>query len=299
MRTPWIFVLTFLIFEALSSDAHNKLQPSNSFTRTISDMAEESNPKMEDVEDVEEVEEVEGQDPPQQKEGAVAVGGSSSSTGVAIGAGSGLSFMMGLAALVVASLAFKMAKDNERAINTMVNTNDGNSCITGTFTTSSLWDQPILGPDGNTVTLEEAVALVGSRFPFSGDVYDVPEGEVIGSDIELCTFLGDNIWQCQVRHMCTRTNASYLLSYGHIVFILCSHYLIAASFYRPFQGTYIDVFGCQGQLSYYGFFDISTFTGAFAISGGTGDFDGATGVITDGVAADAPEGWFNREINYS
>jgi hypothetical protein len=41
------------------------------------------------------------------------------------------------------------------------------------------------------------------------------------------------------------------------------------------------------------------FTGSFAITGGTGDFDGATGLITDSVAANAPEGWFSQEINFS
>jgi hypothetical protein len=166
-------------------------------------MAEGSNPKMEDVEDVEEVE---GQDaaPLQKKnEDVVAVGGSSSTTGIAVGAGSSLSFMMGLAAVVVASLSFKMAKDNEDAIDTLkvnAKSDDGNSCITGSFTISSLFN----------ITTEDTFALVGSLLPFSGDVYDVPEGEVIGSNIELCTLLGRNMFQCQVRHMCTRTNAFYL-----------------------------------------------------------------------------------------
>jgi hypothetical protein len=63
----------------------------------------------------------------------------------------------------------------------------------------------------------------------------------------------------------------------------------------------MDVFGCEGQLTYHGFFDTATDTGSYAITGGTGDFEGATGLITpdNSAAADAPEGWFSREIYFS
>ena len=50
--------------------------------------------------------------------------------------------------------------------------------------------------DGNEVAFD--MTEVGARWPFAGDVHDVPEGEVVGRNIELCTFLGGTMWNCQV-----------------------------------------------------------------------------------------------------
>lgn len=154
--------------------------------------------------------------------------GSSKTTEAAMGCGASLNFLMSLAALVVASLAFGLAKDNEMKLASSIATEDPSSataatstsmkeeCYTGTITTSSFWNSPILGNGGSEITFEETATNLGARWPFAGDVHDVPEGEVVGRNIELCTFLGGTMWNCQVRALWREV--SYLILY---IFAFC------------------------------------------------------------------------------
>ena len=98
---------------------------------------------------------------------------------------------------------------------------------------------------------------------------------------------------------------------------------IHLNIYLIYQGAYIDAFGCEGNLNFDGWFDTSTFTGVFTITGGrrshlyfllgtymlvlalivpyfpscdchllysiwagTGDFSGAKGLINDAPSMD-------------
>ena len=47
------------------------------------------------------------------------------------------------------------------------------------------------------------------------------------------------------------------------------------------EGTLIDLYGCKGILAYAGVFQDSTYQGNLVITGGTGDFLGATGYVLD------------------
>ena len=140
----------------------------------------------------------------------------------AAGCGSSLSFLIALPALVVAVLAYQTSKQNEAALNnanmlstvgTSSTTNNlrgsdpitsesTNSCIMGQFQSSSLWDSAIIGPTGSELSFEQAILPenVGSRYPFSGEVHDVAgeDATAIGSSVEICTFAGGTMWQCQV-----------------------------------------------------------------------------------------------------
>jgi hypothetical protein len=91
----------------------------------------------------------------------------------------------------------------------------------------------------------EAKGIAGSLWPHVGYVYDADDHEtVVGSNAELCTRLDDHkVWYC--------------------------------------EGTYINLNGCQGQISYSGAFTDETSTGKYTITGGTGDFLGAKGYVWD------------------
>jgi hypothetical protein len=47
------------------------------------------------------------------------------------------------------------------------------------------------------------------------------------------------------------------------------------------QGTFQDLYGCKGQLTFSGAFNDDDLLGKYTIVGGTGDFHGAEGHIVD------------------
>eukprot|EP00985_Skeletonema_marinoi_P031227 scaffold37057_cov146-Skeletonema_marinoi.AAC.3 len=129
----------------------------------------------------------------------------------------------------------------------------------GTYDHWIFFTTPLIAPNGSATDF--ASALPGTRWPYSGNFYDAPDAtaaKALGYDTDLCTYLSADapqMWQC--------------------------------------TGTYIDSFGCSGYLTFSGFFNISAASGVFTVLGGTGDFVGAAGHITD-VAKD--EGWFLRTL---
>ena len=83
---------------------------------------------------------------------------------------------------------------------------------------------------------------MGQRFPYVGAVFDEPEGHEVGFNVESCSRLEDSgYWHC--------------------------------------AGTYIDLLGYEGLLAYSGSYSDTTSSGLFVITGGTGDFHGATGSV--------------------
>jgi hypothetical protein len=118
---------------------------------------------------------------------------------------------------------------------------------------SQQWSNPILEADGTRVTDYDAASThAGQTWAYTGTIYD-PDAYPVGSNFELCTRLNDGeYWMC--------------------------------------QGTYVDLYGCHGQLAFSGPYTDELNTGKYAIIGGTGDFDGATGFIY---------GEFTHEGNFS
>lgn len=89
----------------------------------------------------------------------------------------------------------------------------------------------------------------GQTWSFTGSVYNVVGGDKVGLNFELCTRLNKgDIWQC--------------------------------------EGTYEDLYGCSGQLTFEGPYTDKTLEGKYTIIGGTGDFDGATGYVYDKFSYD-------------
>ena len=126
-------------------------------------------------------------------------------------------------------------------------------CRNAMFYTVQQWTEKLIEPDGTMVTLEDASVNPGQTWAFAGSVHDDIGGSDVGSNFELCTRLNKgDMWLC--------------------------------------EGTYVDLYGCTGQLTWEGPYPDSTFKGFYTITGGTGDFSGATGYIM---------GEFTSEGNYS
>lgn len=108
--------------------------------------------------------------------------------------------------------------------------------------------------DGTVVKdLEKASVNAGQTWSFAGAVHDKVGGETVGYNYELCTRINKGqMWIC--------------------------------------EGTYVNLYGCTGQLTWEGPYSDETFTGTYTITGGTGDFAGADGKIL---------GEFTYEGNYS
>ena len=107
--------------------------------------------------------------------------------------------------------------------------------------------------DGTVVGIEKASMDPGQTWAFAGPVHDKIGGDNVGTNYELCTRLNKGeMWIC--------------------------------------EGTYVDLYGCSGQLTWEGPYTDKTLTGYYTITGGTDDFAGATGHI---------EGKFTPKGNYS
>ena len=91
---------------------------------------------------------------------------------------------------------------------------------------------------------------MGEVWPYVGALFDEPGGREVGFNVQSCMRVEDEgYWQC--------------------------------------EGTYINPYGCEGQLSYSGPYTDATFTGTYVITGGTGDFLGATGSISGVLDAES------------
>jgi hypothetical protein len=108
---------------------------------------------------------------------------------------------------------------------------------------SQLWTENAIEPDGTSVAAADASVDAGQVWPFAGNIYALDSTDVIGGNFEMCTRLNSGeFWRC--------------------------------------EGTYVlDTMDCKGHLSFAGPYTDETFTGFFTITGGTGDFLGATGHV--------------------
>lgn len=106
------------------------------------------------------------------------------------------------------------------------------------------WTLPLITHEGDLVTNVETDAASGEHWPFADYMYDkATGGEAVAFNAELCTRLDDeNLWLC--------------------------------------SGTIKDMCDSKGQITYEGIYQDDV-GGLFTITGGTADFDGATGYISD------------------
>ena len=85
---------------------------------------------------------------------------------------------------------------------------------------------------------------MGLLFPHVGKVFSEPQGGEVGFAAEMCTRLdNDNYWRC--------------------------------------EGTLMDMYDCEGQMSFSGVYEDKKLSGKYVITGGTGAYLGATGYIYD------------------
>lgn len=108
---------------------------------------------------------------------------------------------------------------------------------------SQVWNDNYIEPDGTSVIPADASSAAGVISPHVGNVFAKDStSEVVGISFEMCTRLNDGMyWHC--------------------------------------EGTHVDLVGCKGQLSFTGTYTDETSSGMLTITGGTGDFLGATGYI--------------------
>ncbi|KAL7560287.1 hypothetical protein ACA910_016587 [Epithemia clementina (nom. ined.)] len=131
------------------------------------------------------------------------------------------------------------------------------SCLDNVYAAVQLWNGIVVEPNGDIKDISDATAQMGQLVSFVGGVYDQPEGYEVGYNIEECIRVDDrNFWHC--------------------------------------QGTYINLYGCEGHLAFSGFYQDATMEGHMVITGGTGDFLGATGAIYEHF--DANSGYTYRRI---
>ena len=126
-------------------------------------------------------------------------------------------------------------------------------CRHAEFYTVQQWTEKLIEADGTEVDLAHASVDPGQTWAFAGSVHDDVGGTTVGSNYELCTRVNKGeIWLC--------------------------------------EGTYVNLYGCSGHLTWEGPYTDATFMGLYTITGGTGDFSGASGYI---------KGHFTDDGNYS
>ena len=128
-------------------------------------------------------------------------------------------------------------------------------CLGKMFATAQLWNGTLIAPDGSIVDYS---LLAGARFPYVDHVYNEPGGIEVGFSTELCVRLNDNdYWLC--------------------------------------EGIIMDLYECVGRLAFSGYFRDEGLASHYAITGGTGDFAGATGFMYDEF--DKESGYYLRKIH--
>ncbi|KAL7564301.1 hypothetical protein ACA910_014361 [Epithemia clementina (nom. ined.)] len=143
-------------------------------------------------------------------------------------------------------------KPTEKPVETKP-TNPTLLCRNSEYEIVQLWTGPVLAADGEKVELSEANPYVpvgmGVQFPYVGNVYEEINGYEVGYSVEKCTRLDeDDIWLC--------------------------------------EGTLINLYECSGHLAFSGIYSDVHRKGEYVITGGTGDHNGAVGVIYDEFDAD-------------
>ena len=98
-------------------------------------------------------------------------------------------------------------------------------------------------PNGTYVATNAEAQTVpfGALLPFTGDLYETSEGEVIGYGHEMCTQLSNEFWDC--------------------------------------RGVYRNLYGCEGDILFAGMYEESKGVGVYPVTGGSGVFAGTLGVI--------------------
>ncbi|KAL7560289.1 hypothetical protein ACA910_016589 [Epithemia clementina (nom. ined.)] len=118
--------------------------------------------------------------------------------------------------------------------------------------------QQLVEADGTKVNLADASVYVGLQWPFVGSSYDDVTGDVVGLSVEL----SERVDVGETWHT---------------------------------EGTYLDLYGCGGCLTFSGYYKDSTSSGSYIITGGTDTFKGATGYIWEEF--DASSGLKYRNIH--
>ncbi|KAL7557014.1 hypothetical protein ACA910_014231 [Epithemia clementina (nom. ined.)] len=122
---------------------------------------------------------------------------------------------------------------------------DDYKCLDRTFETVQIWDEPIIEPDGSLAAeTKDTRKDRGQKWSFVDHIWDKEGKNKVGFGAEL-----------RIR-------------------------INKADKWRT-QGTLMDMFGCNGHLSFEGHFSDETRSGRYTILGGTGDFAGATGYISE------------------
>lgn len=149
-------------------------------------------------------------------------------------------------------------------------------CRKAMVTVSSTWSSNVTEPNGDSVNMHDASNAAGQQWSLVGkskrrkeisvcfcghvffywrfndltflyissDYIHDDMGEIAGITTQICTRLDEaNVWHC--------------------------------------KGTFVDPYGCEGQVSFAGLFSDETSEGKYTIVGGTGRFLGATGYIME------------------
>ena len=135
------------------------------------------------------------------------------------------------------------------------------SQCSGIYKIAQRWQGPGLEPDGTKVdNVVDLSNRQGVRLPYAQEVYmEADRDQEVAFDVQLCERLNDGgYWHC--------------------------------------AGTYINLFGCHGKLSFSGFHEDSEATGHYVITGGTGAFLGAKGDIYEEYDSEA---YYVRTITIS